>query len=288
MIYPHDCVIDEANVASVCFPGYVDGHSVTMGLVPRDYANHPVGSYAGSVRFSAVNDELPLIPWEEMPERIAEKVANRSQLSDIRNVANNGKPIPSLDQNGQGYCWMYSGTSALMLLRAVAGMPYVRLSGHAGACIIKRYRNEGGWGAEGLERLMKVGQPSVEFWPEKSMARKNDRPATWEDAARYRITEGFIDFDESIYERDLTFQQHLTCLLSNIPVIADRNWWGHSTCDMDVVDAQPSRPATDPLRYGVRTWNSWTDSWGSNGTGVITGRKAIANGATAPRAAVLT
>jgi hypothetical protein len=284
MIYANDYVIDDVTCESHCSP-VVAGETFGRGLVPRDYSMNPAGSYGGSITFGALNDELPLIPWDEMPERIAEKVANKSQLSDIRNVANNGQPIPSLDQNGQGYCWMYSVTSAAMLLRAVAGMPYVRLSAHGPACIIKGFRDQGGWGAQGLEFAMKRGIPSVQTWPEKSMSRSNDNPETWEDAKKYRIIEGFVDLDDPYYSRRLSFQQRLTCLLCNIPVIGDRSWWGHSTCDMDAIDANPSLPANNPRRYGVRTWNSWRDSWGQNGTGVIIGSKAEAAGV-APRAIV--
>jgi hypothetical protein len=284
MIQSGDYVIDDTNYAARCFSVLVEGHMMSTGLIPRDYAEAPVGGYEGSTVMSALNDELPLISWEEMPERIKEKVANKSQLSDIRNTGNAGKPIPSLDQNGQGYCWMYSGTSAAMLLRAVQGLPYVRLSGHAGACIIKGFRDQGGWGAQGLEFLMKRGQPSVEMWPEKSMSREHDNERTWQNAALHKIVEGFIDLDESIYDRDLTFQQVLTCLLCNIPVISDFRWWAHSVCAMDAVDVEPSRPANDPRRYGIRIWNSWRDSWGTMGTSVLTGTKAVPSGATAPRA----
>lgn len=278
MLLANDYVIDDAHESRL------DGGM--RGLIPRNYSANPVGSYEGSVTFDALNDELPLIPWEDMPSMIADKVANKSQLSDIRNTAY-GSPFPSLDQNGQGYCWMYSGTAAAMLLRAKANMPYIRLSAHAGACIIKNFRDQGGWGAQGLDRLRSHGQPSVEFWPEKSMNRNNNRPEVWENALLHRVTEGFIDLDAAQYDRKLSFQQVLTCLLRNIPVIADFNHWVHSVCLMDAVDVAPNKSNRDESRYGVRLINSWTDNWGAKGTGVLTGRKAIPDGATAPRAVVV-
>lgn len=287
MLYQNDFVIDESNFQSRCLVPTVNDHPVSFGLVPRNYSANPLGSYEGSTTFNKLNDELPLIDWAEMPDRIAAKVAAKSQLSDIRNTADNGKPFRSLDQNGQGYCWMYSGTVAGMLLRAIAGLPYVRLSGHAGACMIKNFRDQGGWGAQGLDRLFTHGQPSVEFWPEKSMSPTNNNPKTWENAALHKIGEGFIDLDVPQYDRRLSFQQVLTCLLCNIPVISDYNWWGHSVCAMDAVDVNPNKPANDPGRYGVRIINSWTDNWGTNGTGVLTGSKAIPDGATAPRSILL-
>lgn len=183
-----------------------------------------------------------------------------------------------------GNCWFYSVTSAVMLLRAVAGLPYVRLSGHSGAWVIKGGRDQGGWGAAALEYVMKNGICPTSIWPEKSMnGGKYNTQANWAEAAKYKVIEGFIDLDEPVYSRDLSLQQRFTCLLCDIPVIGDRMWWQHSTCDMDLVDANPSLPATNPLRYGVRTLNSWTDRWGNNGTGVLTGNKVPASGV-APRA----
>lgn len=286
MLKQDDFVIDDSNVEARCFPR-THGNGEGYGLIPRDYDQYPVGCYKGSTTFGSLNDELPLIPWNEMPDRIAHLISTKSQLSDIRDTADNGRPFVSLDQNGQGYCWNYSGTACQMLLRAVANMPYVRLSAHANACIIKNFRDQGGWGAAGLDRQMSHGTPSVEFWPEKSMSRQHDNPRTWENAARHKTAEGWIDIDPHPYDRDMTFQEVLTCLLCRIPVIGDFNWWGHSVALMDAVDVYPNRPATDPRRYGVRILNSWTDRWGTRGTGVLQDQRAIPNGATAPRAMVL-
>ena len=286
MLRADDFLITDDNYRSVCFDQQADGERFAMGLIPRNYLTMPVGSLEGSVTFAQAAD-VPLIPMNEWPDRIAFKVTGKSQLSDIRNTANNGQPIPSLDQNGRGYCWAHSATAAAILLRAVSGMPYVRLSAYAVACIIKNYRDQGGWGAQGLDFIRERGVPSVDYWPEKSVSPSNDKPETWENAARHKVSEGFIDLDAAQYDRRLTFQEVGTCLLCNIPVVSDFNWWGHSVCAMDLVDVEPTRAATDPRRYGVRIWNSWRDSWGTNGTGVLTGSKAIPDGATAPRSIVL-
>lgn len=279
MLRANDYVIDDANATERSQGGH-------KGLVPRDYSKHPLGSYEGSTTFSKLNDELTLIPWEDMPDAIAQLVADKAQLSDIRDNAY-GSPYPALDQNGQGYCWFYSGTGAIMAMRAKANMPYVRLSAHAGACKIKNWNDEGGWGAQGLDFQRANGVPSIEFWPEKSMSRNYDKPETWANAALHKVTEGFIDLDQAQYDRNLSFQQVLTCLVRRIPVIGDFNWWGHSVCLLDAVDVSPGKSNRDPSRYGVRLINSWTDNWGTNGTGVLTGSKAIPDGATAPRAVVV-
>jgi hypothetical protein len=260
MLKQNDFVITDENFSAVCFEQSRNGEAFARGLIPRNYAALPVGSLPYSTTFGAVQD-LPLIDMADWPELIARKVANKSQLSDYRDTGANGHPIPSLDQNGRGYCWTHSGTAAAMLLRAVGNMPYIRLSAYAIACIIKNYRDEGGWGAQGLDFIIERGVPSIKYWPEKSVSRNNDNAATWENAAAHKIIEGFIDIDEPQYDRNLTFQQVATCLLCNVPVISDFNWWGHSVCAMDLVDVNPNLPATNRNRYGVRIWNSWADSW---------------------------
>lgn len=245
------------------------------GLIPRNYSAHPVGTYG--FHFEAVN--MPLIPENEWADRVKEKVATQSQLSDIRlRSGPNGGPIPSRDQNGRGYCWIHSGVAALLLLRAKQNEPYADLSAYGPACVIKQFRDEGGWGAQGLDFLMERGCPTSATWPQQGTSRSYDTPATWEEAKKYRITEGFIDLEAAQYDRRLSRAQVATCLLNNIPVIADYNWWGHSVCAMDLV-ILPSG------KFGVRIWNSWGDSWSDRGMGVLDENKAWPDGATAPRAA---
>lgn len=167
-----------------------------------------------------------------------------------------------------GNCWFHSGTSAHLVLTAAMGEPYEDLSAYAGACIIKDYRDEGGWGAEGVEWQAANGIPTSQFWPQQSMSKSNDTPAMRANAALHKITE-WMDLEPNNMKAQL-----VTCLLSNIPVVVDFNWWSHSVCALDVVSLSP---------FSIRIWNSWSDTWSENGTGVLTGSKAMPDGAIAPR-----
>ena len=238
-------------------------------------------------RSSAQAVDIPAIVMDEWPERIKDNEANKARISDIRNAGNNGQPIPSLDQDGQGYCWIYSGTACLQLLRALANAPYVPLSAHSTGCVIKDFRDEGGWGALGLDFLMSRGVVPQSLWPAKSMSRTYNTAANWKEAMKYRVTEGWIDLAAAVYDRDLSNLQVGTLLVSGIPVICDYNWWGHSVCGMDLVDVYPTRSARDFSRYGIRILNSWTDGWGDNGTGVLKDSQAWPDGSVAPRATVI-
>ena len=255
---------------------------VGRGLIQRDYSKYPRGYYA-----SAMAIDFPITSMIEWPDRIKENEATKSNLSDIRNKGNNGQPIPSLDQNGQGYCWSYSTCACIQLLRSIANAPYVPLSAHSVACVIKNFRDEGGWGALSLDFAMIRGYQPQLLWPAKSMNRQYDTAANWEVAKQYRVAEGWIDLAAAVYDRDLSNLQVGTLLLAGIPVVCDYNWWGHSVCGMDLVDVYPNRAATDYSRYGIRILNSWTDGWGDNGTSVLKDSKAWPDGSVAPRATVI-
>ena len=117
------------------------------------------------------------------------------------------------------------------------------------------------------------------------MSRQWNTEANWQAAKEFRVTEGWVDLQPAVYSRDMSAQQVATCLLNRLPVIGDFNWWGHSVCVMDLVDVYPSRAANDPRRYGTRILNSWRDSWGDLGEGVLKDSKAWPDGGAAPRVA---
>lgn len=268
-------IIDDDNYRQHIGDTIVDGRLMSRGLVPRNLKTHPIGCYASA---PAWDKNVPLIPRSEWSARIKEMTEQKSRLSDIRNIGNLGQRIPALDQNGQGYCWAYGSTGAVMLLRAAMGLPYVRLSGHAVGCKIKNFRDEGGWGAASLDFIKTYGVPSVDLWKEKSMSRSNDTEATWRDAAKHKVTEGWVDIEAAIYDRDLSFDQVATCLLNRIPVVCDFNWWGHCVVAMDLVEVERGS-------FGLLILNSWSDAWSENGAGVLRGSKAIPDNAVAPRVA---
>ncbi len=278
----------------------VNGVPVRTGGRPRDYTSHPVGCYGERTTL-----DMPTIPSSEIEDRLKIKVAEKSLLSDIRATGRNGQRIPARDQNGKGYCWQHSGVSAMMLLRAVKGEPYADLSAYGPACIQKQFQDEGGWGAAGVDFLVSRGCPTSKTWPQQSMSRSNDNPATWEEAKKFRITEGFIDLGAAQYDRKLTWEQFATCLLCNVPVVSDYNWWSHSVCAMDLVSGaaifvvmrSPVSGKRMKLQEFERVWkmdgvtggmggrilNSWGDSWSDGGQGILAPSKFFPDGAVAPR-----
>lgn len=238
------------------------------GYVERDYSLYPEEMFDPP-------SQMQLIPEQEWKERIEEQERTQSSLEHIRMRYIDARPIPSLDQNGQGYCWAYSTTMATMLTRARHNLPYVRLSAHAIGCKVKNFRDEGGWCGLSAKFLREHGVPSVARWPEKSMDRQHDNEATWSEAKLYRTTEDWVDLTRSVYDQNLTFAQVVTCLLNNIPVALDYNWWQHSVCGIRAVNVAGE--------IGIRIINSWSDNWGENGMATLRGGRKIPNGAVAIR-----
>lgn len=234
------------------------GQLYSRGAVERDYESHPVGCYA-----SIPAMDMPLMTDDEIQAAIIRKNAEKSWLSDLRMVGMYGQMIPSRDQNGQGFCWNYSGTSANLLVRARDNQPYADLSAHAGACIIKGYRDQGGWGAEGVDWAVANGCPTSKTWPLQSMSRSNDTPAMRAEAAMYKPTGIWKDMHPND-DRALA-----TCLCKNDPVVVDYNWWSHSVCACRLISWNP---------LSIWIWNSWGDGWSDHGFGLLSGKKASPNG----------
>jgi hypothetical protein len=248
----------------------------SRGLVFRDLRKHPVNSVNWDT-------EQVIIPREDWPALIEMQEESQSRISDIRMAANFGEPMEALDQGSEGYCWAYSTVACAMLTKAVANQPFEKLSPHAIGCKLQNFRNRGAWGALSMKFMAENGCPTEEFWPQQSMSRSHDNIETWDDARRSMVTESYLDVSVKAWDVDLGVDLCASLMLSNVPVVLDFDWWGHSVCGMDVVDLYPDKDADDIYRYGFRILNSWGDGWGDNGTAVLTGENIIPMGSCAAR-----
>lgn len=239
---------------------------MSRGLVPRNFATHPSGHYEGIPRSPL---DMPVMTKQEIIDTVKYRQSIGATNRQLRRQKY-GKIIPSLNQNGIGYCWCHSPVSGLLILRAQMNQPLVDLSPFMIGCLVKNYRNRGGWGAEAVDFIIKNGVPSSQFWPQRSMKTSLDTQAMRENAALHKITEGWIDFATDVWERSMTHQQHLTWLALGGVVVADRNEWAHSTLDYDleIVDGEPL-----PV-----TWNSHGDGSGDQGDLIMQGRYAHIDG----------
>lgn len=177
-------------------------------------------------------------------------------------------------------CWAYSTVRCAELLRAKANLAYESLSAHSVACKIYNFVDRGAWGALSQDFIIKNGIVPERLWPAKSMNRAYDTSANWQEALKYRISESWADAAADVWDRNLSKQQIGTQLLLNNPGAFDYNWWGHSVCGHTLRDVYPNRSKTDFSRYGVEIDNSWTPSWGEDGSSVLVDSKAWPDGCT--------
>jgi hypothetical protein len=236
--------IDDVELRAVHRPDSNFEHAVgrAMGCVPRDYGTHPVGCYAAAPGFP-----LKLIPRNEWKSRLADQDP-AGRLTAIRKRGMAGQPIPSRDQDGYGYCWAHSSTSASLIMRALMGLPYADLSAFAVACIIKNYRNQGGWGAESLQWIAENGIPTSATWPQQGHSRSLDTPAMRAEAAQNKI-QRWADCEDG------NVDQFVTLLLSGISRSSATSTGGRTR-------SAPSTSSTiDPAdiqgSIQTRIWNWW-------------------------------
>jgi hypothetical protein len=133
----------------------------SSGFIARDYDKQPLGSIAGTTAFPA---EL-LLDDQQLAERIEELERTKTDLVSLLQYLWDNKQWIGLNQDPTNYCWCFAVIHAIMILRAMAGEPFKRLSPFSVACFVKDFRNIGGWGGEANERCVSNGVCTEEFWP---------------------------------------------------------------------------------------------------------------------------
>jgi len=232
----------------------------SRGLMPPEL-RHSLG-YSD---FEAVYDfpaEL-LIPESEWQARIQEMEERKTRTSDVIDQAG----LPCKDQGQTNYCWINAPTHCVECERVIQNQDTVILSPASAGAQIKNYRNDGGWGREGLEFIVQYGLVPVDKWPANAISRQYF-DGSRENAALHKVTEWYDLRPDNL-------DQLMACLFARIPVAVGYDWWRHEVCAVDPVRVSAGN-------YGVRIRNSWGD-WGENGFGILSGSKAIPDDAVAPR-----
>lgn len=241
----------------------VEIEGVGKGHIPRDFSRAPFGGTPFAGPF-----DIPVIPRSEWPERIEEMERKKSRLTDLCDVMG----VKVKNQQSTNYCWINAPVHCLEIIRAVQGQPYVELSPASVGAKIKNFRNEGGWGTEGLQYLVEHGCVPTDKWPANAIDRQYDTNAANVTRAKFQV-------DEWYDLKPGNFDQLMTCLFLRFPVAIGLNWWEHEVTAMDPVKLDGTN------RFGVTIDNSWGESWGGRGRGVLTEEKSTPDDAVAPRVA---
>lgn len=236
-----------------------DGNALGRGYQPRNWHDHPFGSTV------AKPFDLEVIPRTEWDDRIADMAANKTRLSDLLDFYN----VPPKNQRSTNYCWIFGPTRCCEIARLRQANQYVSLSPASCGAIIKNYQNVGGWGSEGLEFIRDRGVAPSSLWPDTAIQRQYDNAETREARKRHVVLEW-----TECRPRDL--DQLMTLAFHRIPATAGYNWWRHQITILDPVKGPNGQ-------YGVLIDNSWGESWGENGRGVLLGSKAVPDDCVAVR-----
>jgi len=220
-----------------------------------------------SDRIMACASQAPidLIPWEAMPDIIADRERTKSTLYHIWLDSK----IGALNQGQLSYCWTFSGVECLMLEREVQGLPYVHLSPSSVGAPIVGYKNTGWYIEDCLKRMVSDGASSIEFVPEATINAADFKPGWKESAGMNKVTM-WNDIGNDP-------QAQLSMLLSDHPLAVALNWWSHAIMQMRAIDANPGLPANNPLRYNRGCLQSWGPTYGVGGYFVLAGQKGIAD-----------
>lgn len=247
-----DFVIDDNNADQ-----HARDTSHLCGCLPRREAY-------GALPFASTQP-VDLIPWEEMPDRIADQERTQSSLYHIWLDSK----IGSLNQCQLSFCWSFSGVAALMLEREKEGMPYLHLSPSSVACPVTNFVNKGWYIEDCLKRMVDFGVSTTEFVPETTTNRNDFKPG-WIESASMNKVELWQDIGNNA-------QAQLSKLIAKDPLAVALNWWQHAILMMRAIDAHPNLPANNPLRYRRGCLNSWSKSYGVNGYFELDGQKGIAD-----------
>lgn len=259
---------------SQLYPGEPIYHDGT----PLESSESPSGHSKGlklslrTTAFGAIPNAQPfpadlLIPRSEWQSRIQEMEERKSRISDISIQAG----LPCKDQDGTNYCWINAPVHCVEIVRVVQNQDMVLLSPASCGGPIKDFRNDGGWGEEGLRYIVEHGIVPVSQWPANAIDSHYWTDANRNLALNYRVTEWWEC-------RPRNLDEMVSLLMRRIPGAVGYNWWSHevTACEPVWLDGT----------VALRIRNSWGMGWGSQGFGILQGSRMLADDLVAPRVAL--
>lgn len=259
-------LIDGSNYKSFAVDPIVGTDVKSRGRVPRDWQKDPLLSGRGSRAM-----EVKTFSEKELKEIFREKKKAKARTVDRMVQAG----MKAKDQKRTNYCWIFATTQGAQLLRINMGLPYVELSPASIGCKIKNFRNEGGWGSEGLRYAVNAGWSTSELWPDAAIDRRYDTPAADAVRPQFQVDEWY-DLTPKRNNAGQAFMEAMTLVALGIPVSAGYDWWGHQILIVD--GDENSKGDIEAIIL-----NSWSPDWGEQGCARLDRERATPDDAVAPR-----
>lgn len=203
---------------------------------------------------------IKLIDESEWADRIRDQDKYKSNLYHYSLESG----LPCLDQNSTNYCWINGPVHCMEIERLKETGQIVSLSPASAGARIKQFRNVGGWGSQGLEWMREHGVNETSDWPANAINRRYLTDDNIAKAKLNKIVEYFV-LD--------SWQEVMSCILSNVPVAVGYNWWRHEVTGTHGV------LVSGKVELGIR--NSWSMAWGDKGFSVLKGQKKYPDDAVA-------
>lgn len=248
----------------------IDDSTPETALTPAGFSTGYRGMFSSAASAAAATVPFPgelLIPRNEWQARIQEMEERKSRVSDICDAAG----LKVKDQANTNFCWANAPVHCLEIMRVIQNQPPVSLSPASVACRINGFKNQGGWGEDALNFLIEHGAVPVSQWPANAIEKKYNTALNQNAALEYRVTEWW-----NIKPRNM--DELGSCLLLRIPVAIGLNWWEHEVTAVD--------PVWLNGQLAVRIDNSWGESWGTRGRGILAGKKAQPDDSVAARVVI--
>lgn len=252
---------------SKLYPGeiFVDHGTNNDHLFSKEFGRGLMLELKGPEGYGAAATRFPqelLIDPSEYEARIQEIEERGNRLSE-RVLRDN---LPCKDQQSTNYCWINAPTHCVEVNRLLQNQEMVILSPASVGAPIKGYRNQGGWGKEGLEYVSEHGLVPVAKWPANAIDRRYDTAETRSLRMNYRQTEWW----------ELTTEQECASYLLRLQgaVANGYAWWEHETTRYECVWLDGE--------LCFRDRNSWGMGYGHKGFFILRGSRKRFDDCVAP------